>query len=185
MPKSIDTRVTQKIGARNREGGTATRRRRTYTVTGDTLKKIAWVKEMLRSGDVSELTIRGLADEVKDRFGTSMNTNLLADLLHAAREGELEEVDIRLTASKRGRPTTLSPDALAQRKRDQQIKKIAETIAARPALLVCAQQNDEIEIEGFPNREEADRRVCQLLGEGVRPTDICCYDLSEGPHLVQ
>lgn len=184
MPNSTDSRVTQKISERGRNT-TTTRRRRTYTVTGDTLKKIAWVKELLRGGDVADLTIRGLADEVKERFGTSMNTNLLAALLHAAREGELEEVDIRLTASKRGRPTTLSPDALAQRKRDQQIKRIAETVAARPALLVCATTNDDIEIEGFNTKAEADRRVSQLLGEGVRPADICCYDLSEGPHLVQ
>jgi len=156
-------------------------KRRTFAVTADTLKKVQWVRELLKTADPDAFTIRGLAEDVKARFGTSMNTNLLAELLASAREGEIDSVEVLLTTSKRGRPTTLSPESLARRHREQQFKKITAAVSERPVVLVFRSQGDDMVMEAFATEEEARVTVAGWLANGVHPDDIVLYSRSSLP----
>lgn len=169
--KDIKTRVVPRTDDVDGES----KGRRKYTVTTDTIKKVEWVRELLCKQDPYGYTIRGLADEVKKRFGTSMNTNLLADLLQAARNGELDNLQIEKSTSRRGRPTTLSPNALARRAVERSVRKITEAVVNRPAHLVCAPVDGQMFIEGFPTVEAASRQIKNLIGRGVIPSDIAYY----------
>ena len=150
-------------------------RRRTYSVTTETMKKVEWVQELLKSDDPRSFTIRGLANEVKQRYGTSMNTNLLSELLQAARNDDFSGVKLELTKSKRGRPTTLSPNTALRRNADKQVRKITETISSRPEHLVCAEVAGKVEIEGFATSEDVHQRIRELLAKGVPISDIAYY----------
>lgn len=180
--KPTAKQATVKRGQRGGDGDLSpTVKRRTFAVTADTLKKVEWVRELLRSGTADAFTIRGLAEDVKAKFGTSMNTNLLAELLAAAREGEIESVEVLLTTSKRGRPTTLSPETLARRHREQQFKRITAAVAGKPGVLVFRSQGDDMVVEPFASEEEAAARIAEWLSGGVHPEDIVMYSRTSLP----
>ncbi|NUQ35194.1 MAG: hypothetical protein HUU29_09670 [Planctomycetaceae bacterium] len=149
--------------------------KRKYTVTSDTMKKIKWVQSLLQAGNPSDFTIRGLAAEVKRHFGTSMNTNLLAEILQSSRDGDFDKVSIELSRSKRGRPTTLSPSVAARRDADRRVRHVTDTLQAKPEHLVFATLGGGVEILGFANVEEANTRIKELLAEGLSLADIAYY----------
>lgn len=149
--------------------------KRKYTVTSDTMKKIKWVQSLLQSGNPDDFTIRGLAAEVKRHFGTSMNTNLLAEILQSAKEGEFDKVSIELSRSRRGRPTTLSPTIAARREADRRVRHVTDMIQSKPEHIVFVIRGGVVEILGYPGPDEANAKIKDLLTEGLSLADIAYY----------
>ena len=149
--------------------------KRRFTITSDTMKKVKWVQNLLKEGNPHDYTIRSLAGEVKKQFGTSMNTNLLADILQACRDGNIDDLDIEISTSRRGRPTTLSPSSALKRATDRKVRRITDTIESKPEHLVIVSSSSETALYGFGNAEEAHKRIKDLLTQGVSIADIAYY----------